>query len=454
MHRVLEYQQPATRNFSVKTFLYISLAFDVLLIIVLAAMGRVPLRYNLRNLVVRWRTTLLTAMAFTLVVSLMTVMLAFVNGMQQMTEQSGHPDNVIVLSDGATDEVFSNLGFADSSDIERQPGVRRDEEGRPLCSRETYVVVNQPIEGAQPGQPQRRFIQVRGIEDPQMAGRVHGLRLLSGGRWFSKSGVEPAPTDDAQPGAPLIQAVMGEGVARQWGMDHQRPPLDVGDVFSLGGRRWIVSGLIASEGSTFGSEVWAKRAIIAPMFGKETYSSITLRAESEASAKTLADDLTARFKKSAVQAKTELEYFSALAETSRQFLVAIIFVAVVMAIGGVFGVMNTMFAAISQRIKDIGVLRIIGYGRGQILMSFLLESLVLALIGGAIGCLIGSFADGLTARSIISSGQGSGKFVVLRLVVDSNILAIGMLLSLDMGLAGGLLPAISAMRLKPLDSVR
>ncbi|HWA97581.1 MAG TPA: ABC transporter permease, partial [Pirellulales bacterium] len=144
----------------------------------------------------------------------------------------------------------------------------RDEQGRPLCSRETYLVVNQPIEGAAPGAPQRRFIQVRGIDDAAMAGRVHGLRLLPGGAWFSRSGVQPRPTTDGMRNdEQVIQAVLGEGVAAQWGSDRNRPPLVVGDLFELGARQWIVVGILASEGSTFGSEIWAKRGIIAPMFG-------------------------------------------------------------------------------------------------------------------------------------------------------------------------------------------
>ena len=96
--------------------------------------------YSLRNLIVRWRTTLLTALAFTLVIGLMIVMLAFVNGMSRLTEQSGQPGNVIVLSDGAIDELFSNFKYTETSDVERQPGVLRDENNRPMCSRETYLV--------------------------------------------------------------------------------------------------------------------------------------------------------------------------------------------------------------------------------------------------------------------------------------------------------------------------
>src|SRR5439155_23031672 len=132
---------------------------------------------NIRNLVVRWRISLMAAMAFTLVVGLMTVMLAFVNGMYKLTENSGVPANVLVLADGATDEVFSNLGYGDITKIELEPGVQRDADNRPLASWEVYVLVNQPIADAPEGGRRRRFIQVRGIEDPGRSGQVHRLAL-------------------------------------------------------------------------------------------------------------------------------------------------------------------------------------------------------------------------------------------------------------------------------------
>jgi putative ABC transport system permease protein len=426
-------------------------AFAVLML-VLATAGKVPVRYNLRNLVVRWPITVLTVLAFTIVVGLLIVMLAFVNGMYKLTGSSGQPGNVIVLSDGATDELFSNLGFRDSADVERQPGVLRDETGEPLCSRETYIVVNQPIAGAKKGERQRRFLQLRGIDEPARSGRVHDLPLHPGGTWFSPAGVQEidAPTGTVQ----AIQTVLGEGIAREFGKDRGREPLAPGDTFELGPRLWVVVGVMRSSGSTFDSEVWAKRQVVGPMFGKENYTALVLRTGSPKDARTLAEDLTKNFKKAALQASVETDYYEKLSETNKQFLFSIMVVAAIMAVGGIFGVMNTMFAAISARTRDIGVLRILGFARWQILMSFFLESLLIALIGGALGCALGSLADGWEASSIVSSGSGGGKSVLLKLVVDANTLAAGMLFTLLMGGVGGLLPAFSAMRLRPLEALR
>lgn len=431
---------------------------------VLAWLVRIPLVYNVRNLIVRWKTTLLTALAFTVVIALMTVMLAFVNGMQRLTENSGQPGNVIILSEGATDESYSNLIFSDVGDIENQEGISRHA-GQPLCSRETYIIVNQPISEARAGRPQRRFLQLRGVDDPQIASQVHRMDLYPGGRWFSPAGVRELPAAALAPARSpaAIEVVLGEGIARELGLDRSdrelqaaRDPerLDVGDWFVLGERPWLVVGVMRSAGSTFDSEVWAKRSVIGPQFGKETYTSLVLRTADEQTARRVRDFFNGRYSKAALQAMVETEYFRSLGETNRQFLYAVIFVAVVMGIGGVFGVMNTMFAAISQRSKDIGVLRVLGFARRQVLISFLLESLLIAVIGGALGCALGWLADGWTATSIVSAGPGGGKSVVVNLVVDAQIFATGMLLSVVIGLIGGVLPALAAMRLRPLESLR
>src|SRR5262249_55094462 len=158
--------------------------------------------------------------------------------------------------------------------------------------------------------------------------------------------------------------------------------------------KWVVVGILRSAGSTFDSEVWAKRELAGDMFGKKGYTTVVLRSPDAKAAKTLATDLTANYKRPAGQAVTEPEYYERLSTTNKQFSFAIWFVVIVMGIGGVFGVMNTMFAAISQRTKDIGVLRILGFARWQILTSFFLEALVLGLVGGLIGCAVGSLANG------------------------------------------------------------
>ena len=430
----------------------------IVILLVMMALVRVPLNYNVRNLVLRWRTTLMTAMAFTMVLALLTVMLAFVGGMQRLTQQSGQPGNVIILSEGSTDETFSNLGYSNLSNAEEHPLVLTDN-GKKLCSKEVYLIINQPIENPQPGAPKRRFLQIRGIDDAEISGTVHGMQMLPGGRWFSQSGVQTVEGKTI----PAVEVVLGEGLAKAMGKDRSpeqlataknKGRLEVGDTFAMHDRPWIVVGVMTSSGSTFDSELWAKRTIVGPLFGKNTYTTFVVRSANATDAAALVKYYTTDFKQAAVSAMLETKYFEAMSQLNKQFLIAALFVTGVLAIGGIFGVMNTMFAAISQRIKDIGVLGLLGFSRPQILISFLIESLVIALVGGLLGCLLGSLSHGWTASSIVSSGAGGGKSVVLKLTVDTNVLAGGLLVTLLMGTLGGIVPAISALRKRPLESLR
>lgn len=439
----------------VSWFIFGSVGFGLVVVILLLAVGRIPIKYNLRSLLVRWRITLVTALAFTTVVGLLTVLLAFVNGMYVLTQGSGHPGNVLVLSDGATDELFSTLTYADLGDIERQPGVltlkRSDGTEEPLCSREVYIIANQRL----PNQPGRgRFVQVRGIVDPIISAAVHDLELLEG-QWFSEAGVQELPPGPDGSSEQAIQCVVGEGVAAELGKDKGKKRLEIGDTFVLGPRKWVVVGIMKSGGSTFDSEIWGKHQIVGPLFGKDRYTSLVLRTAGPQEARRLSEYLTKDYKKAALSAQPETQYYASLQTTNQQFLFAILVVAAVMAMGGIFGVMNTMFAAVSQRTRDIGVLRVLGFSGPQVLVSFFLEGLLIALAGGLLGVALGSLSDGWRASSIISSGQGGGgKTIVLELSVDSLVIAAGLLFTLLTGTLGGLVPAWTAMRLKPLDALR
>jgi hypothetical protein len=419
--------------------------------------GKVPLRYNLRNLCVRWRTTALTALAFTVVIALLIFMHAFAMGITHLSQRSGQPANVICLSDGASDEAYSSLPLSAATDLALQPGVLRDGDGRPLCSREVYVFTNQPMPTPEGQPPKHRFLQIRGVEEPDVSARVHGLVLIAG-QWFSPAGVRSPSTEQAVATASPyghVEALIGEGLAREIGKDRGKDSLEVGDVLTIGPRDWVVAGIMRGAETTFGSEVWAKRQIVGEVFNKkDRYTSVVVRAELPANARELAEQLSRDFKKSAVSAQTEPDYFSKMADANQELLASIYFVSAIMALGGVFGVMNTMFAAIRQRTKDIGILRTLGFARWQILISFLVESLLMATLGGLVGCALGYLANGVTTHSVVETSGGGMKRVTFRMVVDDNTLAAAVLFTLVMGVLGGLLPALSAMRLKPLDALR
>lgn len=425
--------------------------------------NKVPLTYNLRNLAARWKTTLVTALAFTLVTALITVMLAFIQGMYRITQSSAVPENVIVLADGATDEVFSDIASndADAFDKAVKDHVQRarvkygdKDETVYLFSKEVYVLVSHVVEGSAGGGRQRRFIQMRGLENPVISAQVHGITLREGD-WYPPGGVMsvPGPSGASGKGVELDAVVLGEGLATTLGGDLGKDTLKAGDVVKIGPALCYVSGVMNPAGS-FGSEVWGRDQRIRTIFNrtKDRYSSFVVKTKSEESAEFVADKLK-KFGGESYNTYTEKAYYKRLEENNQFFQYAVLVLGVIMSIGGVLGVMNTMFAAISQRARDIGVLRLLGFTRFQILCSFLLESLIIAVLGGVVGCLVGLLADGLTANSIVG-GQGGGKSVVLKLVVDGSVLATGMLFAIVMGAVGGLIPALNAMRLKPLESLR
>ncbi|HET6574320.1 MAG TPA: ABC transporter permease [Fimbriiglobus sp.] len=435
-------------------------------LVILLSIGKVPLAYNLRNVRVRWKTNLMTAVAFMAVIGLLVFLLAFVNGMNNLTQNSGVPGNVFVLSDGSTDELFSNLGTEEVDNVERVV-VEQDEKGRrlpepirvmtmdrdgkavPLASRETYYAINQPVPNSNP--PKRRFLQLRSVEDAPVAAAVHNVQLYPGGRWFGAAGVD----DKGR-----IQCVLGEGVAGTLGEDSGKKRIAPGDTFTLGDMPWVVAGVMKSEGTTFGSEIWVKRfSLIYKPFGKERYTTLVMRTDRDtlAASRAMAWHVTNRYTRTKLKAYAEPDYYAELTKANNFFLTAIVIVCVVMAIGGVFGMMTTMFASIAQRIRDIGVLRLLGFKRWQVTVSFLLESLTVAVIGGALGCFLAwLLADGKSSVSTLSAGGGGpgGKSFALTIDVDAQVMAMGMLFTLVMGRLGGLVPALSAMRMNVLDTLR
>jgi ABC-type antimicrobial peptide transport system permease subunit len=451
-------------------------ATDLLLLLLI---GRVPLAYNFRYLWVRKRDTALTALAFTVVVGLVIVLLAFVNGMYKLNESTGIPGNVMVLAEGSTDELFSNLARADEKDVARivvpgprgssytvaratrapdgtlvplAPGAAEVRDAVYLASLESYMVMNQPVPTKPGDPPRRRFLQVRALRDPQIAAVVHNMQLEPGGKWFAANGVHQESGGKYQP------CVIGTGVAGTLGPDAGKTRLQAGDTFEMGDKSWIVLGVMKSEGTTFGSEIWASdnNLVVQAAGKKNLYTTLVLRmADNTAPAAIAAADyLNKQYTQAKLKAFAEPDYYKEMTKTNEVFLQWIVFLALVMAVGGIFGVMNTMFASIAARIKEVGVLRILGFKRWQILISFMIESLTIAFVGGLVGCVLGSFANGFEAASTLSSGQGGGKSVTLKMVVDYQIIASGLLFTLVMGRLGGLVPALSAMRKNILDSLR
>jgi len=381
----------------------------------------VPVSYNYRNLLVRWKTTLMTASGFLLVVTALIIMLAFVNGVQTVCTSSGQPENIIVLKQGNFDEVLSQMDRRLVSQIEATPGVLRNAVGRPLASRELFMVLTQWNE--QSGEYHR--LQARGVEPVAM--EVHQQVNVAEGRMFRRNSRE---------------VIVGIGFARS-----QR--IAPGDTLALGQWEWDVVGVFSAAGSAFESEIWCNLGQLAGLFHREgIYSSVVLRTAGETAADHALEYLEDN-RAVAVSAQKETDYYRQQAEQMNVIRTGAIVIAIFMAVGAIFGVTNTMFAAIGERSKDIAVMRLLGFKRSEIVLSFLMETLLLALIGGTLGALLGCAINGLTLNTALGA-----KSVAFAFKINGTILAIAAVFTLIMGMIGGLLPALSAMRIRPLEAMR
>jgi putative ABC transport system permease protein len=380
----------------------------------------VPLSYNYRNLRVRWKTTLMTASGFTLVVAALVVMLAFINGIEAACATTGEPENVILLSKGNTDEVLSRMERSMIAQAEASKGVALDAAGRPISSRELFLVVHHRKEE----RGEFRFLQVRGVLPA--AFRVHSQVRFLEGRAF-------------RPGQ--CEVMIGKGVQRE---NHFR----VGDALSIGRKQWKITGVFEAGGAAFESELWCDLNELTSQLRREgSYTSVILRAANPAQAEDLAERLR-NSRSVSVEAMTEPQYYHKQSENTRLMQMAAWAIAWFMGIGAMFGVMNTQFAAIGQRSKDIAVLRIMGFETRDILLSFLIEAVLIAAIGGLLGLALGAAANGITRSASLGARQIDFAFRI-----DGGIVIFAGLFSIVMGILGGLLPALSAMRVKPLEAL-
>lgn len=381
----------------------------------------VPVSYSYRNLMVRWRTTLMTAGGFMLVVMALIIMLAFVNGVRTVCAGSGEPQNVLVMKEGNIDEVLSQIDHDMARQAETAPEVLRDPQGRLLASRELFMALTQWDEARN----EYYQLQVRGVSTAATA--VHTQVQLVEGTMFRRNQHE---------------VIVGRGMAYQ---RHLR----LGDEIALGYDRWKVVGVFEAAGSAFESEAWCDLNQLAEHFHRQgIFSSVVLRTASPQAAERTVRYLT-HSRRVAVEAKTEVDYYQEQAAQTDAIRIGALVVAAFMALGAVFGVTNTMFAAIGERIKDIAVMRLLGFRRREILTSFLLEALLIALVGATLGSLLGYGVNGLT----LSTALGA-KSIAFAFTVDAPILLAAIGFAFAMGVIGGLLPAVSAMRVDPLESMR
>ena len=376
-----------------------------------------PIAYNVRNLLVRWRVTLLAIGGIALVVMVLVVLLAMANGFLKTLSATGGADNAIVVQRGSGSELTSFFSREDRNLIEADPRIARGRDGLPLTSPEIVIVAN--LKRKADGQPTN--VTVRGVT--QKAFEVRSNIRVVDGRSFT-----PA----------LNEVIVGDRIA------DRMAGLGLGSTLRIQNREWTVVGRFTADGGAFESEIWGDFDVMGPAFRRGGgQNSLTVRLTSPGVREGLDKDLRAN-PQMQVQADQEREYYANQAGPVRGPLLALAaFVAVVMGIGAVFGAMNTMYAIVAARTREIGTLRALGFGRGSILASFLIESVCLALVGGILGCLLAVPMNGYST----GTGQtASFSEVAFAFRIAPQSVVTGLLFAVVMGFLGGLLPALRAAR--------
>jgi ABC-type lipoprotein release transport system permease subunit len=377
----------------------------------------IPIVYNLRSLTQRPMSSLATALGIAFVVAVLIGALARASGFQAALVQTGSPSNVIVLRRGADSEISSAISRDGVNILRSLPEIASDAQGRPLVSGEIVVLVSQPRKGGKGSSN----VTVRGID-------AGGLPLrsqvkITSGRMFTPG------TDEV---------IVAERMARRF------DGLAVGEKLRFGQRDFAVVGTFSAGGSAFDSEVWGDINVLGPALGRQNaFQSLTF---------TLSD--TSRFRalekqleddpRLGVEVRTERAWYAEQSQLLATVIrVAGVFLTLIMALGAIFGAMNTMFAAVGARTREIATLQVLGFSPSAITSSFMIESVLLALIGGAIGCLIALPINGITTST---TNWSSFSEVAFAFRVTPVGMMIGMIFAAVLGVVGGFLPALKAGR--------
>ena len=321
----------------------------------------IPLSYNFRNLRVRKTTTVMTALGIALTVAVLLGILAMVAGLRSALQSSGNPLQMIVVRKNSASELSSQVAREAISAIRFKEGIQKFADGEPMVSGEIVTVMNLPRKN----NPEGANVTIRGLSQGGVKMRPE-IRMLSG-RWF-----EPGQREVA----------VGKSIATRF------VSAAMGDSLRFGRGDWKIVGVFDAGKTAFDSEIWGDLNQIATDFNRnELMSSALVRAVDPISLQALKNSM-ADDQRLYLEAKTETEYYAAQTTTARPVEFLGTFVAVIMAIGSSFAAMNTMYAAVARRAREIGTLRILGFSRGSILLSFVFESLLLSLLGGLLGILL------------------------------------------------------------------
>ena len=382
-----------------------------------------PLKYNLRNLTVRKGTTLATAASIGLTVAVFLMVMALARGIDMTLATSGEPLNLLVVREGSTAELQSEVTRENLETIRFFEGVAREND-EPLVSAEAVTLIYR----ARKGQAQGSNVTIRGVGP--MANRLRsGFRVVEG-REF-------------RPG--LAEAVVPRRIAERF------QAFGIGDKFRIQGIDFTVVGLFEADGKAFESEVWVDVNSLRDAMRRESYASVLVRVtdagQLDALAKRISDDKRLQLK--AVAERTWYEDQQGAASGAIKGLGVVI--AVIMAVGAGFAGMNTMYAAVANRTREVGTLRVLGFGRVAIMAAFVIESIGIALLGVAIGVVL---ALPLNFVSTGTSNWVTFSEIAFNFRVTPGLALAALVFGVGIGLFGSLLPSLRASRLEIVDALR
>ena len=382
-----------------------------------------PLKYNIRNIVVRKGSTLATAFTIGLTVAVFLMVMALARGIDLTLSSSGEPLNMIVLREGSTAELNSSLTRENFNDLMYLDGVAREGEA-PLATGELITLIYK----ARKGMSQGSNVTIRGV-GPMSFKLRSGFNIVAGKQF--------------QPGLP--EAVVSKRIAERF------QGLDVGDKFKIQTTDYTVVGLFDSAGKAFESEIWVDINSLASTTKRENYSSVLMRVKDQNALTALSKRITDDPKLHLKALSERVFYEDQQGATSGALKGLAVFISFIMAVGAGFAGMNTMYAAVARRTKEIGTLRVLGFGRFSILIAFLLESVAIALIGAVIGILL---ALPLNFVSTGTSNWVTFSEIAFNFRVTFDLMLSALIFGAVIGLIGSLLPSIRASRYKIVDALR
>jgi putative ABC transport system permease protein len=385
----------------------------------------VPLVYNLRNLIERKATTLMTAAGIALTVSILVTAMALISGLRAVFASTGNPLQAVVLRSGGTAELSSLVEEPSFQLIRLKPGVAHSPAGEPLASAELVTVINLPSVD----NPQGMNVTVRGLMPVGVSMRTVSI---SEGRWFHQG---------------IREVAVGQSIAQRY------PSAKLGSYLQFGRGQWKVVGVFSGGDSAVNSEIWCDLNQLAPDTEpprQGEWSSVLVRAESPKQLLAVIDDIK-NDKRLNATALSETDYYKAMNISGAPLEFLGMAVAIIMAVGSGFGAMNTMYAAVARRGREIGTLRSLGFSRASILGSFMFESVALSLLGGILGCLLALPLNGLTTAV---GDFATFSEVAFQFRVGIGAILIGLAFAAIIGALGGFLPALAASRRDLLQSLR